>query len=262
MFQAFVVVVREGIEAFLIVAITYAYLRKTSRFGLLSAVTWGVAGSVLVSGLLGYLLWTNDGANQPLWEGIFACITVLLVGSLITQMWKIGPELKQSMEQELSKAAAKPTSMAAYLGVVLFTIVMISREGMEMVLLLFQVRQVPHLIAGIAMGTFTAAAVALLWQQFGYLINWKRFFQITTIFLFLFIIQIAVQAFHEFSEARIFPNSDALHAATEAFSTEGIYGKWYGNITFAVCGIWLVLSTLLEKRPSRLNTPGHRQSTI
>ena len=98
MYQAFMVVLREGVEAFLIVAIVFAYLRKTSQPQLLGAVGWGIAGAFALSGLLGYFLWITQGAHQPLWEGILAVLTVALVISLVVHMWKVGPALKSSME--------------------------------------------------------------------------------------------------------------------------------------------------------------------
>ncbi len=246
------VVLREGVEAFLIVAITFAYLRKTAQTHLLSAVNWGIGFSVLLSTLLGYVLWVNQGANQPLWEGIFASITVVLIASLIVHMWRTGPQLKQAMERELSEAAAKPETRAAFWGILFFTVIMISREGMEMMLLLFQIQGDPRMVVGIALGAAASIVIALLWQQFGYLINLKRFFQITAIYLSLFTLQIAVQAFHEFTEAGIFPDSETLHIASEPYSTEGVYGKWYGNFTFALCGLALMASLIFERPQQKI----------
>lgn len=246
MLQAFMVVLREGVEAFLIVAIILAYLRKTGQSGLMKAVFGGVLVSILASLGLGYFLWKNQGANQPLLEGIFATVTVLLVGSLLAHLWKTGPELKKTMESRLAQAVQKEDKRASYAAVFLFTIVMICREGMEMTLLLFQIQD-PQMLKGIFLGVAAAAAISFLWQQLGYFINWKHFFQITTVFLGLFLVQIAVQAFHEFTEAGIFPNSEALHVASEPYSTEGLYGRWYGNLTFAGCGLLLLVSLIFEK---------------
>ena len=47
--QAFVITLREGLEAFLIVAISIAYLRKSQRYELVSAVRWGIAGRIIVA---------------------------------------------------------------------------------------------------------------------------------------------------------------------------------------------------------------------
>jgi len=76
--------------------------------------------------------------------------------------------------------------------------------------------------------------------NFGHLINVKRFFQVTSIFLLLFMVQIAIYSFHEFSEAGVLPNSQVLHEATEPLSPTGIYGSWFSSIAIGVCAVWLV----------------------
>jgi hypothetical protein len=67
MLQAFVITLREGLEAFLIVAISLAYLRKSARHELIPAVHWGIAASIALSIAAGLLL--QRASNQALWEG-------------------------------------------------------------------------------------------------------------------------------------------------------------------------------------------------
>jgi len=62
MLQALVITLREGFEAFLIVAISLSYLRKSGRHALTSAVHWGIGVAICVSALGGYLLY--PAANQ------------------------------------------------------------------------------------------------------------------------------------------------------------------------------------------------------
>ncbi len=246
MLQAFFIVLREGVESFLIVAITLAYLRKTSQNHLIPAVLSGIAASVVASGLLGYFLWITEGSNQPLLEGIFGLVTVVLVVGFVLHMLKAGPVLKQDMEKRLSKATANAALKNSLWGVFVFTLFMISREGMETALLLFQIHE-PQIVQGVLLGILAASAVAYLWQQFGYLINLKHFFQVTAVYLLLFTVQIAFQSFHEFTEAGILPNSEWLHAVTEPYSSEGMYGKWYVILTVAGCGIWLCVNLIRER---------------
>ena len=56
MLQAFVITLREGLEAFLIVAISLAYLSKTGRRALIPAVHWGIVASIALSIVAGVLL--------------------------------------------------------------------------------------------------------------------------------------------------------------------------------------------------------------
>jgi hypothetical protein len=72
MLQAFIVTLREGLEAFLIVAISLAYLRKSGREELVPAVHWGIGVSVVLS--IGAALLFYRAANQALWEGILALV--------------------------------------------------------------------------------------------------------------------------------------------------------------------------------------------
>src|SRR5262249_5450606 len=113
-------------------------------------------------------------------------------------------------------------------------------------LMLLQVRS-PRLVWGALLGLLAAAGVAWSWARFGHLINVKRFFQVTGIFLLLFMAQVAIYTFHEFSEAGLLPNSEALHAATEKFSPEGVYGQWFSIIMVGVCAIWLGGSWIADR---------------
>ena len=251
MLQAFVIILREGVESFLIVAVILAYLRKTSQSKLIRIVAFGILGAVITSGLLGYFLWLTQGAKQPLIEGILGLVTVFLVATFVMHMWKVGPTLKSDMEKRLSEVTAASSLRASALGVFWFTLVMLSREGMETALLLFQIHE-PKIVAGVLFGILGAGIIAYIWQQFGYRIKLKHFFQVTAIYLLLFTVQIAIQSFHEFSEAGILPNSVAIHTATEPFSTDGIYGKWFTWLTVIGCGLWLAWHWLMDKiRPAQ-----------
>lgn len=237
MLQAFVIVLREGFEAFLIVAITLAYLGKTGRPQLIPTVYAGILTSVFASAGLGY--WLYQGANGPFWEGMFALLSAILIGWFVIHMWRMAPHLKQDMEKQLTKATAGKQTRVAHIGVFLFTVFMISREGMETALLLMQIHT-SEIVTGMVLGLIAVIAMALLWLKFSYRINLKLFFQITAIFLILFVVQVLIYSFHEFTEAGIFPNSEALHTATEPYSPDGLYGKWFSLGMVFVCGVWLL----------------------
>ena len=72
MLQAFIVTLREGLEAFLIVAISLTYLRKSGRAELAKAVHWGIVAAVVASAAGGYLLY--NAANQEWLEGPLAIL--------------------------------------------------------------------------------------------------------------------------------------------------------------------------------------------
>jgi hypothetical protein len=55
-------------------------------------------------------------------------------------------------------------------------------------------------------------------------------------------LQSGVQAFHEFTEAGLFAASEAWHTASEPYSHDGVYGKWFAALTLAGCSLWLAVS--------------------
>jgi high-affinity iron transporter len=241
MLQAFIVVFREGFESFLIVGIILAYLRRIGQHRLIPAMYWGIGAAVLASIGLGYML--NRGVNESLWEGVFGVVTIVLVGSLVIHMWKAGAHIKRDMESRLSRISSGGSNRLAVAGVFFFTLVMIAKEGMETVLMLFQIHDT-RIVSGVVLGVLGAAAISWGWANFGHLINVKRFFQVTSIFLMLFMVQIAIYSFHEFSEAGVLPNSAVLHEATEPFSPTGIYGSWFSTIAIGACVVWLAAAWL------------------
>jgi high-affinity iron transporter len=247
MLQAFVITLREGLEAFLIVAISLAYLRKTGRHQLVPAVHWGIVLSVLVSIGAGVLL--QRAANQALWEGVLALAAAVLVTSLIVHMWRHARRLKREIEQRLEQSALE-TGTKAFLGVFLFTLLMITREGMETAMLmgtlLFQV-QAANVIVGAAAGTLCAAGVAWLWSRYGHQINLALFFQVTAVFLGVFVVQLLIYGFHELTEANIFPYSEPLHWATEPYGPDGRYGQYLSYMLVLLPTVWLIVSGLRGK---------------
>src|SRR6185436_13992852 len=173
MLQAFVITLREGLEAFLIVAISLTYLRKSGRAELTKAVHWGILAAVLVSAAGGYFLY--NAANQEWLDGPLALVAAVSVTTLTIHMWRAGRRMKSDIEERLQTRAMR-TGLGALVGVFLFTLLMIGREGMETVLLLLQIRQTFDLLAGATAGVVAAAFVAWLWSRYGHRINLGPFF--------------------------------------------------------------------------------------
>ena len=236
MLPALIIVFREGFEAFLSVAIILAYLRKTGRDSLRPAVHWGIGVSILASFALAYVLMR---INQPLWEGILGLVAAVLVATFVIQVWRTAPHIKKDMEGRLESASSKQSHGLAVLAVFAFTVLMVTREGMEAALMLIQVRTNHRFILGSLVGLGAAALMSWAWAHYGHRIHVRRFFQVTGMVLLVFTVQIVLSALHELSEAGVLPNSEAFHNATEPYSPEGLYGKWFTVALVALCAIWL-----------------------
>jgi len=266
MLNSFIIVLREGFESFLLVAVILAYLRKSGQQWLNTSVYLAIAVALAASGGLAYLLYqgVDDAtvqnifgefiggyvskffANEALREAVLGAIAVVMVGTLVIHMWRSGPKIQQRMREKLGEVSSRSSRLAAVFGVFAFTFLMITREGMETALLLMQVKD-PNLINGALLGFGAAVAFSIGWAKFGHLLNLKRFFQVTSIFLLLFMVQVAIYSFHEFTEAGLLPNSEELHAATEKWSPDGLYGKWFSPIMIGICALWLVGAWVVDR---------------
>ena len=275
MLNSFIIVLREGFESFLLVAVILSYLRKAGYRWLTSVVYVAILFALAASAGLGYVLryGVDDEvlertfgsaigsniswflANEALREAVLGVVAMVMVASLVIYMWRTGPKVQERMRERLGAMSSRSSRFAAVAGVFLFTFLMITREGMETALLLLQVRD-SQMINGALLGLCAAGAFAWGWASFGHLINIKRFFQVTGIFLLLFMVQVGIYSFHEFSEAGLLPNSEVLHTATEKFSPDGLYGKWFSLLMVSFCALWLLIAWLKDRL--KLN----RQNTI
>src|SRR3954466_12772631 len=158
MLQSFIIILREGFESFLLVAVIFSYLRRSGQKQLTSAVYVAIVAALGLSGALGYLLFQMQTGNsdtvekylgptvagffgnEALREAVLGSIAIVMVASLVVYMWRTGSQLKQKMEDRLGAVSSKRSGRLAYLGIFLFTALTISREGMETALMLLKVR--------------------------------------------------------------------------------------------------------------------------
>ena len=246
MLQALVITLREGLEAFLIVAISLSYLRNSGRAPLTKAVHWGIAAAIGVSALGGYLLY--NAANQEWLDGPLALIAAASVTWMVVHMWRAGRRMKGDIEGRLQSSTVRPGT-AAFTGVFLFTVLMVSREGIETALLLMQLRETVHLAMGAVIGVLGAAGVAWLWSRYGRRVNLALFFQVTAIFLFVFVVQLLIQGTHEMSEQGFLPYSATIHERTEAWGPDSPLGHLLTYLLVILPLGWLLIKAVFSERP-------------
>lgn len=241
MWQGFTIALREGIEAFLIVALTLAYLRRTGRPALARAVYAAIGVSVVTCVGAGIVF--SKAANQPLWEGVLALVAAALVGSLLVYMKRVSKHLKRDIETRIESKAAAGNPSRAFWGVFLFALLMITREGMETALLIatafFQLKSA-SVVAGLALGLAGAAAIGVLWTRLGKDVDLKSILNVSAVFLGIFLIQLVLYGVHELSEARILPASQSIHDATEILGPDGVIGHLLAYSLAVVPTLWLL----------------------
>jgi high-affinity iron transporter len=245
MLQILVITLRECIEAFLIVAITIAYLRKSGRSALLAPAYWGTATAIALSIVLGVAL--AEVAVQPLWEGILAAVAAVLVFGMVVYMLRAAKQLRTTINSNVEAAAQRPGAGAAF-GVFGFVLLMVTREGMETAFIVnalaLKTRSI-EMLAGAAIGIGLAAALAWAWTRYGHRVRLDLFFQVTSIFLLLFVIQLLIYSFHELSETNLLPiDNEYWHELTEPYGPEGFYGQMLSAALVLVPMAWLAWSWL------------------
>jgi high-affinity iron transporter len=239
MWQGFTIALREGIEAFLIVALTLAYLKRTGRPALARAVYAAVALSAVTCTGAGLLF--AKAANQSLWEGILALVAAALVGSLLLYMKRVSKRLKSDIETRLEARAAAGAGRAFW-GVFAFTLLMITREGMETALLIatafFQLKSAA-VVTGLVLGLAAAAAIGFAWTRLGKSVDVRAILNVSAIFLGIFLVQLVLYGVHELAEAHVFPASQSIHDATEILGPDGLIGHLLAYALAVVPTAWL-----------------------
>jgi high-affinity iron transporter len=205
MLQAFIITLREGVEAALIVGITLAYLAKIGRNDLRKAVyaALGAAflGSIGVAIVISRLSW-----NEDVFEGWIMLAAAFFVVTMIIFMMKTGRKLKGQIEGKVGLLAGKD----AWVGLFFFVFLMVLREGAETVLILSAVSlNSTELMSflGTLLGVLAAVAFGVMFVKGSVRINLPKFFRVTTAILFLVALQLVVAGLHELSESGIIASS-------------------------------------------------------
>jgi high-affinity iron transporter len=254
MFETLLITFREGLEAFLMVAIATLYLRKTARHALVGSVRTGLAVSVAGSAVLGMAL-ADVGATSPKWEGILALLAAAAVVWCVAHVFKMGRHMGTEISAKLGAISVLDGSRAWW-AVFGFTVFMVGREGVETATMLASLSrnaELRHMALGGVLGLAIAASVAWAWVKFGREVNLSRFFNVTAVFMLGFAAMLVLKAFHEFTEGALIPGIDNAywHLATEEW-VEGVYAQIGSVLLVLAPTLWLLAAQLREHRRGRI----------
>ncbi|WP_029290957.1 iron uptake transporter permease EfeU [Cellulomonas sp. HZM] len=226
----FLIGLREGLEAALVVSILVAYLVKTGRRDLLPALWTGVAAAVGVSLAFGALLtFGPQGLSFEAQEAIGGSLSIVAVG-LITWMifWmaKTARHLKADLQHKLDDAIA-----AGKGAVVVMALLAVGREGLETALFLWAGAKATSSstapLVGAALGIAAAVVVAWLMYRGAVRLNLRVFFAWTGLFLVFVAAGVLSYGVHDLQEAGILPG---LHSLAFDVSATVPPSSWYGTL--------------------------------
>jgi high-affinity iron transporter len=205
----FVITLREGVEAALVVGIVLACLNRAKQGHLRIWVYVAVAVGIAVSGMVGVLLASvSQGLSQSqnpyavtlelFLEALFGLVAIGMLSWMLIWMTQQARFLKAQVEGAVGQAMVKNAGW----GVFTLVFVAILREGFETVLFIvakFQQGLIPSL--GSAAGLTVATGIGALMFRWGVKIDIRRFFQVMGIFLLLIISGLVVSSLGHFDTA-------------------------------------------------------------
>jgi high-affinity iron transporter len=206
--SAFLVALREGVEAALVVGIILVYLSRTGRAHFSRYVWTGVAAAAALSLAVAIAL-ERWNISQDGFEGMLLLVAAFFVITMIIWMNRVARHLKREIEQKVEVYASRSGSAAGW-GIAAFAFLMVVREGVELALILRAVELSSEGLQtwiGTAAGIAAAVAVGLFFFKGTLRIPLHRFFAVTTVILMLVAFQLALTGLHELSEARWLPSS-------------------------------------------------------
>jgi high-affinity iron transporter len=211
---AFVITLREGFEAALIVSLILAYLSKTGGLAEHGRSVWlGIAAGVAASASIGAILFVSAGElhgdSEALYEGTAMIVAAAVVTWMAFWMRKqaatIGGNLRTQVSDSLRSGGGLALASVAFVGV--------AREGVETALFLFastgESGAAVTMIGALA-GLTAAVVLGVLFYRGALRMNLSRFFLVTSVLVIAFAAFLIFSGVHEFGEVA---GSEALELA-------------------------------------------------
>jgi high-affinity iron transporter len=218
----FVITLREGFEATLIVGLILAYLVKTGQREHTAAVWWGVAAAAVTSLAIGATLFLSVGELEGKSEMVYEGSAMILAAAVVTWMafWMrkqaatIGAHLREQVSESLRSGGAIALASVAFIGV--------AREGLETALFLFASTENSGpviAVAGGVLGLVAAVGLGVAFYRGALHLDLKKFFTATSVLVIAFAAYLVFGGVHELGEAA---GSEVLEAAAPAAAV--LYG--------------------------------------
>ena len=232
---AFLVMLREGVEAAIIVAILLAYLNRIDRRSDSRWIWAGTAAAIFVSLVAGIVLWNTvgglEGTAEELVEGIIALVAAGLLTWMIFWMGQQAQNLKGHIHSQVDNAIAAGGATA--LATIAFVTVL--REGIESSLFLIATtvgtESSSSQIVGGLLGLAAAVVIGILFYAGSSHIDIRAFFRLTGVLIILFAAGLVSKAVHEFQELGLLPTiSEHVWDLGILDPSAGTTGRFLGSL--------------------------------
>ncbi len=209
MLAAFLIMLREGLEAALIVGIMAGYTARRGNSRALSSIWAGVIAAIVASAVGAWSLHrTGQEIPEHLQEGFEAAVTLVAVAlllSMVLWMRRAGRGLKHEIEHSLDHGLDDDTGRWSW-ALFLAAFLIVGREGLESVLFLVAITQQaagPGILIGAIAGIALSVLVGFAIFRFGLKVNLGRFFRVTGVFVIFVAAGLSATALHRLHEAGV-----------------------------------------------------------
>src|SRR4051794_25943148 len=225
---SFVIVLREGFEATLLVGLILGVLNKPGNRQHVRAVWWGVVAALITSVIIGSILFAAvgelEGRAEQLYEGtamlLAACLVTWMVFWMRKQARTLGGNLRSQVSTALVAGGGLALASVAFVGV--------TREGLESALFLFASvgdSGIAETVVAGSLGAFAATVLGVLFYKGTIRMDLRRFFMVTGVLVIGFAAYLIAGGFHELGEAG---GGEALEMAGPV--PAGLFGPRPGTV--------------------------------
>jgi high-affinity iron transporter len=228
MFSNFLIGLREGLEASLVVGILVAYLVKTGHRSRLRPVALGVAVAIAASLAVGAVLtFTSNSLSftaQEAFGGTMSIVAVIFVTGMIFWMRKTSRQMKGELQHQLDVALSAGTAALA-----LTAFLAVGREGLETALFVWAASNGQGAAApiGAILGLIVATAIGYGIYKRSVKLNLATFFTVTGALLIVVAAGVLAYGLHDLQEASILPG---LHNLAFDVTAQIPPASWYGTL--------------------------------
>lgn len=198
--SSFLITLREGLEASLIIAILLTYLKKTDRWADVRYVWSGTAAAIgicLVAGIAIFIVLDGlEGKFKYAVEGLIALFATAVLTHMIFWMRAHARTLGQELREKVERSVASALAIIAFAAVL--------REGLETVLFLLSAKTETasgsQVVVGGIIGLVLSVVIGFAVYRSGNRLNLRTFFNVTAVLLLLFAAGLAGKTVHELRE--------------------------------------------------------------
>ena len=207
------VVLREGFEASLVVAVVLAFLDRSNRRDGFAAVWIGIAAALGVSAVVGISLFAVgaelEGTSEYLFEGITTIVAAALLVWMIFWMRRQARSIRTDLEGKTRTALAEGSAI----GLAAVAFVGVLREGVETALLLFSTTEKSSPLVSLVsalVGLALAIGLGYAFYRGSHRLDLRRFFTVTSAILLLFAGWLLAKGLEELAEAGVIPENELI----------------------------------------------------